>query len=74
MKTYIEALNAGKEIVILGNDENTEFNSSIFFKKNGSVFVYNREIGTCKHALNENDLEKHFCSCAANGFLVFVRG
>lgn len=72
---YIEALKAGKEIVIVSS--NDLYYSSIFYYKDNVIYTFSRAFGVLKRTEKEislNDLRQHFENMEKENAFIFVRG
>ena len=72
---YMEALNQGKEVIIIAPFE--EYNSAIFWKKRGRLYSFTRELGILERRpeeLSEADLLQHFEDMENEEAMIFIRG
>ena len=58
---YIKALKSGREVIVTIPDSN--FNSSIFFMEDNTLYAWSREIGLIKHTKTLEEIAKHFEEC-----------
>ena len=78
MNKYIKALKAGKEIVIVSSDENS--NSAIFYNSsdNKTLYTFSLHFGLFPREygkdVNVENLVKHFETMEKENALIFIRG
>ena len=70
---YLEALNNGREVVIISADENDD--SAIFWKSNGKIYSFSVNMGTLERTDQTAErLQKHFERMEAENAQIFIRG
>lgn len=72
---YIEALKAGKEIVIVSN--NDLYYSSIFYYEDNVLYTFSRAFGVLRRTKKDfsfTDLRQHFENMEKENAFIFVRG
>jgi len=73
-KTHYEALQDGREIVIISKDERSD--SAIFYAdRAGNIYSFNRSLGDMKRPdMTPERLEKHITQMFNEGATIFLRG
>ncbi len=73
MKRYIDALNHGKELVIVANE--TGCYSSIFWKTDGKYFCFSRAMGVIQHNyMDDSAMLEHINMLLDEDAMLFIRG
>ena len=72
-KEYITAMDNGKEIVIISAEKN--FNSAIFWKKDGTYYCFTRAFGVMKRSdLNDEMVGSHLSGMEKESAQITIRG
>ena len=75
MSKYLDAVNKGREVVIVPSENDNESQSAIFYKLDGIFYSFNVEFGDIpRNDVTDLQFESHIQNMLKEGCYVFIRG
>ena len=74
---YIEALNEGRQVVIIPAENMRDFDPCIFWQEKGMTYTYSVNMGTIARTekeLPKSQLANHFATMLSEGAYLYIRG